>query len=138
MLETARDLVTATVTADTGEVTAKPGEAVQLAIEGRVVYVRQPAGPERSLTLVERAPKYSSDYRAVGSGHYIKSVAPGGTQVVLEDGSRWDIDPRQHFAVAAWQPDDLVSVRRSDDDDFAFEVDNTSQDDGSLANYRVR
>ena len=46
---------------------------------------------------------------------------------------------RQHFAVADWHPDDLIAVRRSTSDpDFAFEVDNTTQDDGAMANYRVR
>jgi len=67
------------------------------------------------------------------------SIRPGGTQLTLEDGSRWDIDPRQYFAVANWQPDDLISIRREESDpDFSFEVDNTTQDDGSLANFRIR
>lgn len=138
VLETARTIVTANATAETGELTATPGERVQLAIDGRVVYVRLASGSEHTLQLVDTAQKYSADYRAAGSGHYIRSVAPGGTQVVLEDGSRWDMDPRQHFAVAEWQPEDLISVRRANDDDFAFEIDNTTQDDGALANYRIR
>lgn len=140
LLETAREIVTANTTAETGELAATPGEPVQMAIEGRVVYVRQGSGPEHSLALTEAAPKYSNDYRAIGSGHYIKSLTPGGGQVVLEDGSRWDIDPRQHFAVADWQVEDLISIRRADDEDkqFAFELDNTTQDDGTLANYRIR
>lgn len=139
VLETARDLVTASATSDSGEPTATPGSDVQVAIEGSVAYVREGTGPERALTLVSVRPKYSVDYRAVGSGHYITSVAAHGTQVVLEDGSRWDIDPRQHFAVADWEVEDLISVRRSSDDDrFGFELVNTTEDDGTLANYRIR
>ena len=62
-----------------------------------------------------------------------------GVSVTLEDGSRWDIDPRVQFSVADWQPDDLVTLRRSTDDPaYRYEVDNTSRDDGALANYRVR
>ena len=140
LLETSREIVTASATVDSGDLTVAPGEPIQVAIEGRLVYVRHGSGPERSLALIEAAQKYSSEYRAVGSGHYIKSLTPGGAQVVLEDGSRWDTDPRQHFAVADWQVEDLISVRRADDEDkqFAFELDNTTQDDGTLANYRIR
>lgn len=140
LLETSREIVTASATADTGDLPVTPGGQVQVAIEGRVVYVRQGSGPEHSLALTEAVLKHSSDYRAVGSGHYITSVAPGGAQVVLEDGSRWDIDPRQQFAVTNWQAEDLIAVRRADDEEkqFVFELDNTTQDNGTLANYRIR
>ncbi len=68
-----------------------------------------------------------------------ETVAPGGISLTLEDGSRWDIEPRSHFSVAEWQPDDLISVRRSNDDEaYAYEIDNTSRDSGVLANHRVR
>jgi hypothetical protein len=118
---------------------ATPGTDVQYAVEGQAVYVLDAQRTEHALKLRGIADKYSKSYAAVGSGHYIKAVAAGGTQVTLEDGSRWDIDPRQHFAVARWQPDDLISIRREEDDpQFSFEIDNTSEDDGALANYRVR
>jgi hypothetical protein len=136
-VETATDVITAESTGET--LAATPGTDVQFAIEGRTLYVRDAQGTEHALTLLESNPKYSKNYAAVGSGHFITSVAPGGTQVTLEDGSRWDIDERQHFAVAGWQVDDLISIRREEGDPgFAFEIDNTTQDDGSLANYRVR
>ena len=64
----------------------------------QTVYVLDAKRAEHALTLLGIADKYSKSYAAVGSGHYIKAVAPGGTQVTLEDGSRWDIDDRQHFA----------------------------------------
>lgn len=139
VIETAREVITARPTgAQDPPLDAAPGTAVQFAIEDRRVYVR--AGTtEHVLDLVASAPKYADTYGALGSGHYITAVAPGGTTVTLEDGSRWDVDPRQHFAVAGWQPDDLISVRRSTSDpDFAYEIDNTSQDDGAPANFRVR
>ena len=115
------------------------GSAVQYAIEQQILYVLDGEKVEHPLRLVGSSPKYSAAYGAVGGGHFIKAVSPGGTRVTLEDGSRWDMDPRQHFAVADWQPDDLISVRRSTDDKaFAFEVDNTSRDDGALANHLTR
>lgn len=118
---------------------AASGSAVQYAIEQQTLYVLDGEKVEHALRLVSTSPKYSTSYSALGGGHYIKAVAPGGTRVTLEDGSRWDMDPRQHFAVADWAPDDLISVRRSTDDKaFAFEVDNTSRDDGALANHLTR
>ena len=115
------------------------GSAVQYAIEQQTLYVLDGEKVEHPLRLVGSSPKYSTSYGAVGGGHYIKAVSQGGTRVTLEDGSRWDMDPRQYFAVADWQPDDLISVRRSTNDKaFAFEVDNTSRDDGALANRLTR
>ena len=118
---------------------ATSGSAVQYAIEQQTLYVLDGEKVEHPLRLVGSSPKYSASYGALGGGHFIKAVSPGGTRVTLEDGSRWDMDPRQYFAVADWQPDDLISVRRSiDDKAFAFEVDNTSRDDGALANHLTR
>jgi hypothetical protein len=136
-IETRTDVITGE--SGSGEtLTATSGTAVQFAIEGQTLYIRD-GNSEHSLKLTGSGPKYSKNYTAVGSGHFIKSVAPGGAQVTLEDGSRWDIDSRQYFAVAGWQPDDLISIRREEGDpDFSFEIDNTTQDDGSLANFRVR
>jgi hypothetical protein len=117
----------------------EPGSTVRYAIDGSTLYVLDEHGQEHALTLGETAAKYTSDYGAVGSGHFIKTVARGGVAITLEDGSRWDIEPRQHFAVAGWQADDLITVRRSTDDPaFVFELDNTTQDDGALANRRAR
>jgi len=136
-IETATDVISGEPAA--GEsVTATAGTAVQFAIEGQTLYVRD-GDTERRLKLSGSGPKYAKNYAAIGGGHFIKVVAPGGTQLTLEDGSRWDIDPRQYFAVTNWQPDDLISIRREESDpDFSFEVDNTTQDDGSLANFRIR
>ena len=117
---------------------ATAGTAVQFAIDGQTLYIRE-GDTERRLKLGDSGPKYSKNYAGIGGGHFIKAVASGGTQVTLEDGSRWDIDVRQYFAVANWQPDDLISIRREESDPhFSFEIDNTSRDDGSLGNLRVR
>jgi hypothetical protein len=120
-------------------VAASAGDAVQYAVEQRTLVVLGADKTEHVLRLVSSTPKYSSDYAALGGGHYIKTVSPGGARVTLEDGSRWDVDARVRFAVAEWEPDDLISVRRSNDDDaFVFEIDNTSRDDGALSNHLAR
>jgi hypothetical protein len=139
VIETRTDIITAEATTSIDPITATPGTPVQFAIERQTVYVLASDKQEHTLALRDTVAKYSKSYSAIGGGHYIKAVAPGGTQVTLEDGSRWDIDPRQHFAVAGWQPDDLIAIRREEGDpDYSFEIDNTTHDDGSLANYRVR
>jgi hypothetical protein len=139
VIETRTDIITAEATGSTGPIEAAPGTAVQFAIDGNSLFILDASKNEHALELLGMAAKYSRNYSAIGGGHYVKAVAPGGTQVTLEDGSRWDIDPRQHFAVAGWQPDDLITIRREEGDPaFSFEIDNTTQDDGSLANYRVR
>ena len=138
VVETARDLLNAEPPAG-DDLRASAGTAVQYALEARTLYVLDAEGHERALKLRSVAAKYSDAYTGVGGGHLLKSVAPGGTQVTLEDGSRWDIEETRHFAVAEWQPDDLITVRRdASAPEFAFTVDNTTQDDGAQANYRVR
>jgi len=138
-IETSTQVITAEAAGSETTLEARPGTDVQFAIDAQTVYVLDARQSEHALKLLGIADKYSKSYSAIGSGHYIKSVAPGGTQVTLEDGSRWDIDPRQHFAVGAWHADDLISIRREEDDpQFSFEIDNTTEDDGALANYRVR
>jgi hypothetical protein len=140
-IETATQLLTAEAPASAAAqvLNAPPGTTVQYAIEEQTVYVLDAENVEHALKLVRVDAKYSSSYSAPGSGHYIRTVAPGGTSITLEDASRWDIDPRSNFSVADWQPEDLISVRRSNDDkDYAYEIDNTSRDSGALANYRVR
>lgn len=141
VIETARDIITGEAAGGAGEpaLASAPGTHVQFAIDGKTLYVLGADKVELALALVGSAAKYSVTYAAVGSGHYLTAVAPGGTSITLEDGSRWDMDAGQYFAIVAWQPDDLISVRRSTSSPaFAYEVDNTSQDDGALANLRVR
>jgi hypothetical protein len=140
-IETEQDIVSAQPPddSDSSNWAGKAGEPVRYAIDGSTMYVLDRENREHALRVVNSEPKYSTEYGALGGGHYIKSVTPGGLSLTLEDATRWDIDPRQHFAVAGWTPDDLVTVRRSTDDPaFAFEIDNTSRDDGTLANRRVR
>ena len=75
-------------------------------------------------------------YNAIGSGHFVRAVSDEGRYVTLEDGSRWEVDPRVRFYSNAWKPDEGIAVRRATPDEgFYYELDNTDQDDGVLANY---
>jgi hypothetical protein len=140
-VDTASDTLRAEATGDAAATTldAADGTDVRFAVDGRTLYVLDAAGHEHALTLLRTSPKYVTSYPALGGGHYITAVAAGGRRITLEDGTRWDIDPRLQFSVVGWQADDLIGIRRSTDDPaFTFEVDNTSKDEGVLANLRAR
>ena len=141
VVETERTLVTTVVPADADDAALKAadGAPVRYVLEPGAIILLDAGGQEHRLTIASTVQKYGTDYAAVGGGHLVKSVSADGTRVTLEDGSRWDIEETRHFAVAEWQVDDLIFVRRHPDDpDFAFDLENTTQDDGALANYRVR
>jgi hypothetical protein len=138
VLEGERDVITAEPLAGQS-ISPAAGTQVKYAVEGSALYVLDTDQEERRLRIRATAPKYSTSYAALGGGHYIKAVAPDGSQVTLEDGSRWDIDARVQFSTAAWQPMEGIAIRRSTDEPaFSYEIDNTDRDDGALANHRVR
>jgi len=139
VIESTTDFITGEAPADDATLAATVGDSVQYAVEQGALVVLDAQTREHSLRLVSSVRKYSSTYDALGGGHYIKAVARDGSRVTLEDGSRWDVDARLRFAVADWAPDELISIRRSNDDPaFAFEIDNTSRDDGALTNHLIR
>ncbi len=140
VLESATEFITGEMPeGDSPAIAVTVGDAVQYDIEQRTLVILDAQKREHSLRLVSSVRKYSPNYDALGGGHYIKAIARDGSRVTLEDGSRWDIDPRLKFLVSGWATDDLISVRRSNDEAaFTFEIDNTSQDDGALANRLTR
>lgn len=140
VLESATDFITGELPeADANALAIAVGDDVQYAVEQRTLIVLDAEKREHTLRLVGSVRKYAQNYDALGGGHYIKVVARDGSRVTLEDGSRWDVDARLRFAVAEWAPDDLISIRRSNDDPgYAFEIDNTSRDDGALTNRLIR
>jgi hypothetical protein len=139
-IETDRDILVLTEQTPEAARSFAPivGETVTYRTEkAPAVSVHDERTGDHTLQLVRQRPKYATDYPAAGSGHFIKAVGPGGASVVLEDGSRWDIDPLVRFSVADWETNEMISIRRSTDDPaFSYEIDNTSRDDGALANYR--
>ena len=74
----------------------------------------------------------SAQYDAPGSGHLLRAVAENGRFLTLEDGSRWEIHPRDRFRTAEWEPDSSISVRTTrPDDGYSYEIVNTSVDDSA-------
>ena len=75
-------------------------------------------------------------YDALGSGHRLRAVSQEGRFVTLEDGSRWEIHPRDRFRTIDWEPDTSISVQTTRaDDGYAYEIVNTTEDEGALARY---
>ena len=73
-------------------------------------------------------------YEALGSGHLLRGVSENGRFVTLEDGSRWEIHPRDRFRTIDWELESGISVRTTQTDEgYGYEIVNTSIDDGALA-----
>lgn len=83
-------------------------------------------------------PADAAAYEAVGSGHYIRRVDEDGRVVVLEDGSRWEVDPAVRFKAKEWRPEALITVRRAPVDGYGYDLTNTDVDEGVFVNYLGR
>jgi hypothetical protein len=64
-------------------------------------------------------------------------VTGQGQFVTLEDGSRWEISPRDQYQTMDWEVLANVSVRMLPraESGFVYELINTSTDEGAVANY---
>lgn len=100
-----------------------------------VVTAPQPSSRPDAST---QPPADSAAYDAVGSGHYIRRVDEDGRVVVLEDGSRWEVDPAVRFKAKEWRPEALITVRRAPADGYGYDLTNTDVDEGVFVNYLGR
>src|SRR5207247_9675785 len=97
---------------------ATTGDMVTFAVEKNTVYIRDSSGTEHKLRLVKKTERTrtesappKSTYASLGGGHVIRAVTDGGRYVTLEDGSRWEISPRDQYQSAEWEVLENVSVR---------------------------
>ncbi|HEV3141403.1 MAG TPA: hypothetical protein VGY57_12840 [Vicinamibacterales bacterium] len=94
----------------------------------------RPQTPVSRPSSVDASERTRPAYEALGSGHLLRAVADGGRYVTLEDGSRWEIHPRDRFRTVEWEPNESISVRTTrGEDGYAYEIVNTTDDDGALA-----
>ncbi len=121
------------------------GGAVTFAVEKNTVYVRDANGTEHKLRLTKKTVKTESPapsattYAALGGGHLLREVAEDGRFVMLEDGSRWEIHPRDRFQTRDWTVDASLTVRTTRaEDGYGFEIVNTETDEGALARFVPR
>ena len=86
----------------------------------------------RAGAAADRTPAYA----ALGAGHLLRDVSGDGRFITLEDGSRWEVIPRDQFTSAEWQPSAAMAVRTTrGEDGFDYEVVNTNDDEGVLAKF---
>jgi hypothetical protein len=118
------------------------GAPVTFALEKNTVYVRDAGGVEYKFRVAKKTTRSPSDrpaaqtYAALGGGHLLREVTRDGRYVTLEDGSTWEIHPRDRFRTVEWEPNDSVSVRTTRaEDGFDHEVVDTQLDDGALARF---
>jgi hypothetical protein len=122
------------------------GGMVTFALEKNTVYVRDGDGAEHKLRLLKKVERTKTDapakprtpvYTALGGGHLVRAVTDKGRYVTLEDGSRWEISPRDQYQTVDWELLASVSVRTlpREEAGFVYELINTSVDEGAVANY---
>jgi hypothetical protein len=118
------------------------GAPVTFAIEKNTVYVRDEDGIEHKFRIAKRTSRSEAatpgaqTYAALGSGHLMREVTRDGRYVVLEDGSRWEIHPRDRFQTVDWEVNASIAVRTTRaEDGFGFEIVNTQTDEGALARF---
>lgn len=115
------------------------GAPVTFALEKNTVYVRDEAGVEHKLRVTKKTTKTaaaSETYAALGSGHLLRDVSRDGRYIVLEDGSRWEVHPRDWYQTVSWEPSANMTVRTARGDaGFDYELVNTTSDEGALAKY---
>ncbi len=121
------------------------GAPVTFAVEKNVVYVRDADGTEHKLRLTKKTTKTEADaptanhYAALGGGHLLREIDEQGRYVMLEDGSRWEIHPRDRFQTADWEPSASLTVRTTRaEDGYGYEIVNTQTDEGALARFVPR
>ena len=89
-------------------------------------------GTHADTGAADRTPAYS----ALGGGHLLRDVSDDGRFVTLEDGSRWEVIPRDQFTSADWQPPAAMAVRTTrGEDGFNYELVNTNDDEGVMAKF---
>ena len=121
------------------------GGAATFAVEKNTVYVRDANGTEHKLRLTKKILKSeapapgATTYAALGGGHLLREVTGDGHFLMLEDGSRWEIHPRDRFQTRDWDVDASLTVRTTRaEDGYGFEIVNTQTDEGALARFVPR
>jgi hypothetical protein len=121
------------------------GGMVTFALDKNALYIRMADGSEQKLRLVKKTARTAEsnrkpEYSALGGGHVVRAVTGQGQFVTLEDGSRWEISPRDQYQTMDWEVLANVSVRMLPraENGFVYELINTSTDEGAVANYRTR
>jgi hypothetical protein len=118
------------------------GGRVTFAVEKNTVYIRDADGTEHKLRLTKKTAKSepgapaANTYAALGGGHLLREVSDDGHYVMLEDGSRWEIHPRDRFQTQDWERNASLTLRTTRaEDGYAYEIVNTQTDEGALARF---
>jgi hypothetical protein len=79
-------------------------------------------------------------YPGVGSGHWVSEVKSGGSTILLNDWSEWEINSSSRHLVADWLPTTQITVVESDQPrgEYAYLLVNKMEDETALARYKGR
>ena len=75
-------------------------------------------------------------YAGVGGGHWVKKNVDGGTYMILEDGSLWQIDPIDKVDAILWLPISDITVTESSSGSPGYDYLLINTDDGEKAHAK--
>jgi hypothetical protein len=115
------------------------GGPITFALEKNTAYLKDEEGIEHKFRVTKKTARTrdreaARPYDALGSGHLLRRVTDDGRFVTLEDGSRWEVHPRDRFQTVDWEVNASMTVRTTrGDGGYDYELVNTQVDEGALA-----
>jgi len=108
-------------------------EALRAHVEGLLVTL---IASIKSPETAKRRGYGGSVYAGVGGGHWIIENRDCGTYIILEDGSLWQIDPRDQIDAMLWLPTSDITVTESTSGFPGYDYLLINTDDGEKAHAK--
>jgi len=79
-------------------------------------------------------------YTRTGGSHWVQTVLDQGRIIILEDGSRWEVESLDQNETVLWAPTSPITVDEANTpvDDFRYTLTNTEENRSVRAKYRGR
>jgi len=77
-------------------------------------------------------------YAELGGNHWVQTVLEQGRLLILEDGSRWEVEPLDQTETVLWAPTSPITVTEADSPvgDFRYLLTNTEEEKSVAAKFR--
>ena len=118
------------------KLTAKEKEALRVHVENLLIRLASSLGDKQKATTGGKAS--AGVYAGAGEGHWVKKNVDGGTYMILEDGSLWQIDPIDKIDAMLWLPISNITVTESTSVSPGYDYLLINTDDGEKAHAKYR
>jgi len=88
--------------------------------------------------LAEEPSSSVEPYTRIGGSHWVQTVLGQGRIIILEDGSRWEVESLDQNETVLWAPTSPITVDEANApvDDFRYTLTNTENSRSVRAKYR--